>query len=49
MPLRSRDVPPIIPSVRHFAANQQEEATVMMSDVYEGLDGIVEGAGVDAC
>jgi hypothetical protein len=48
MPLTPRDMPPVIPTVRHEIASDDmtqaaEEATVIMSDVYEGLDGIERG------
>jgi len=43
MPLKPRETPPIIPSVRHQIAGQAEESVVIMSDVYEGLEGIERG------
>ena len=43
MPLKARKRPPIIPSVRFHVAAEPEEATVIMSDVYEGLEGIERG------
>jgi hypothetical protein len=44
-PLAPRKTPPVIPPVRKEAADAEEggEATVIVSDVYEGLDGIKRG------
>jgi hypothetical protein len=43
MPLRARERPPIIPSALEAHAAGPKEATVVMSDVYEGLDGVQRG------
>jgi hypothetical protein len=45
MPLKPRKTPPVIPSVRfHVKAEpKDEESVVIMSDVYEGLNGIERG------
>ena len=43
MPLKARIKPPAIPTVRFHVASDPGEATVIMSDVYEGLDGIERG------
>ncbi len=42
IPLLPRAVPPVIGSVRE--ENSAEEATVVLSDVYEGLDGVPRGS-----
>jgi hypothetical protein len=43
MPLKAREKPPIIPSVRFHVKAEPEESVVIMSDVYEGLEGIKRG------
>jgi hypothetical protein len=44
MPLQTRPTPPVIPSVRFHVQAEPDEATVIMSDVYEGLEGIERGS-----
>jgi hypothetical protein len=44
IPLQARTKPPAIPSVRFHVPAEPEEATVIMSDVYEGLEGIERGS-----
>ena len=43
MPLRSRVRPPVIPPVRQADPAAENEAIVMMSDVYRGLEGVKPG------
>jgi hypothetical protein len=43
IPLKSRETPPVIPSVRFHVKAEPEESVVIMSDVYEGLTGIERG------
>ena len=44
MPLKPRKIPPVIPSVRTVKENQPEESVVILSNVYEGLQGIEDGS-----
>ena len=43
IPVRSRTKPPVLPSMRMVQPDQEESATVVMSDVYVGLEGIERG------
>jgi len=43
MPLVSRVTPPVIPSLRVEQPDREDQATVVMSDVYVGLEGVERG------
>jgi len=43
MPLRPRSRPPVIPSVLPGETKEEEQAVVVMTDVYEGLKGVERG------
>ena len=43
MLLRSRKSPPLLPAVRNESPERKETATVFLSDVYRGLDGVEPG------
>jgi len=44
MVLQPREVPPVVPSVQTEPQNRDTMATVFLSDVYQGLDGVAPGA-----
>ncbi|MHC4187101.1 MAG: HzsA-related protein, partial [Planctomycetota bacterium] len=44
MPLKARKTPPVIPPMIAEKEAEQKEAVVVLSDVYEGLDGIEKGS-----
>ena len=43
MPLRARSMPPVLKSSRDEAMAKQDMATVIVTDVYQGLEGIERG------
>ena len=43
MPLRPRKVPPVLPSQQPERKKQSETATLFVSDIYRGLDGVEPG------